>query len=62
MWMVVKISACAYSYPNTLQIWTYKEINRFQSTCLSTLYSLPQDSNKASTLMKFLKKIVFVSE
>lgn len=62
MWMVVKISACAYSYPNTLQMWTYKEINRFQSTYLSTLYSLPQDSNKASTSMKFLKKIVFVSE
>lgn len=45
-------------YPSALQIWTLKEINKFKSTHLNTLYSLPQDINKASSsVMFFLKSL-----
>lgn len=60
--MMENIVVCAYVYPSALQIWTFKEINKFKSIRLNTVYSLPQDINKASRLVKCFKKIRYVSK
>jgi len=62
IYVMENIAVCAYIYPSALKIWILKKINKFKSTHLNTVYSLPQDINKASRSMKFFKKLRYVSE